>query len=175
MTRWLTFFLLVAPEASSGLDHELGEFNLFLFCFLVIGLIGMAVLIGAGIVTGVFVALTGGATVVSGVALSSSIAAAVSRSPLTGLKWFVIQMSMAGGAVSGFLIGAIYSHLHKMPLWNWQSSGLAALLGAVLSGGIGWTSLKLWLKVWHQLQQWWQRQTPLDSTNRGIPSDTANP
>jgi hypothetical protein len=81
------------------------EFNLFLFSFLVIGLVALAVLCVIGIIVGVFVVVTGGAAVVSGAALSSSIAAAVRRNPQTGLMWFVIQLSIAGGTVSGFAVG----------------------------------------------------------------------
>lgn len=174
MTRLMTFLLLVAPEASSGLDHELGEFNLFLFCFLVVGLVGMAVQIGIGVVTGICMAAIGGGMVISSAALSALIAATASRNPWTGLKWFVVQLSLAGGALSGLVIGLIYSYLHGIPAWNWQCSGLSALLGAGVSAVIGWAALKFWLKAWNQIHQRWRRHTP-DSINHDVSSENHNP
>ena len=161
MTRFLTAVLILAAQAPGELDPEAGEFNLFLFSFLVIGLVALAALAVIGIVVGIMVAVTGGAVVVSGAALSSSIAAAARRSPQTGLMWFVVQMSFAGGAVSGFAVGALYSSFHQLPVLNWTHSGLAALIGAGTSAAIGWISVKLWLRIWRQFQQWWQQRGSL--------------
>jgi hypothetical protein len=61
--------LILAAQAPGELDPEAGEFNLFLFCFLVIGLVALAALAVIGIVVGIMVAVTGGAVVVSGAAL----------------------------------------------------------------------------------------------------------
>jgi hypothetical protein len=161
VTRFLIAVLILAAQAPGELDPEAGEFNLFLFCFLVIGLVALAALAVIGIVVGIMVAVTGGAVVVSGAALSSSIAAAARRSPQTGLMWFVVQMSFAGGAMSGFAVGALYSSFHQLPVLNWTHSGLAALIGAGTSAAIGWISMKLWLRIWRQLQQWWQQRGSL--------------
>jgi hypothetical protein len=161
VTRFLTAVLILAAQAPGELDPEAGEFNLFLFCFLVIGLVALAALAVIGIVVGIIVAVMGGAAVVSGAALSSSIAAAARRNPQTGLMWFVVQMSCAGGAVSGFAVGALYSSFHQLPALNWTHSGLAALIGAGTSAAIGWTSVKLWTRIWRQLQQWWQQRGSL--------------
>ena len=161
MTRFLIAVLILAAQAPGELDPEAGEFNLFLFSFLVIGLVALAALAVIGIVVGIMVAVTGGAVVVSGAALSSSIAAAARRSPQTGLMWFVVQMSFAGGAVSGFAVGALYSSFHQLPVLNWTHSGLAALIGAGTSAAIGWISVKLWLRIWRQFQQWWQQRGSL--------------
>lgn len=163
MTRFLTAVLILAAQAPGELDPEAGEFNLFLFSFLVIGLVAIAALAVIGIVVGIIVAVMGSAAVVSGAALSSSIAAAARRSPQTGLMWFVVQMSFAGGAVSGFAVGALYSSFHQLPVWNWPHSGLAALIGAGTSAAIGWAAVKLWLRIWRQLQQWWQQRGPFES------------
>ena len=163
MIRFLTAFLTLASQAPGELDPEAGEFNLFLFSFLVIGLVAIAALAVIGIVVGIIVAVMGSAAVVSGAALSSSIAAAARRSPQTGLMWFVVQMSFAGGAVSGFAVGALYSSFHQLPVWNWPHSGLAALIGAGTSAAIGWAAVKLWLRIWRQLQQWWQQRGPFES------------
>lgn len=172
MIRFLTALATLAAQAPGELDHELGEFNLFLFCFLVIGLVALAVLCVIGIIVGIFVVVTGGAAVVSGAALSSSIAAAVRRNPQTGLMWFVIQLSLAGGTVSGFAVGAVYSYFHKMAVWNWQHTGLAALMGAGTSAAIGWISVKLWLLVWNQLQQWWRQRGQFKDANRSLSSNS---
>jgi hypothetical protein len=161
VTRFLIAVLILAAQAPGELDPEAGEFNLFLFSFLVIGLVALAALAVIGIVVGIMVAVTGGAVVVSGAALSSSIAAAARRSPQTGLMWFVVQMSFAGGAVSGFAVGALYSSFHQLPVLNWTHSGLAALIGAGTSAAIGWISVKLWLRIWRQFQQWWQQRGSL--------------
>jgi MFS family permease len=164
VTRFLTAVLILAAQAPGELDPEAGEYNLFLFCFLVIGLVALAALAALaviGIVVGIMVAVTGGAMVVSGAALSSSIAAAARRSPQTGLMWFVVQMSFAGGAVSGFAVGALYSSFHQLPVLNWTHSGLAALIGAGTSAAIGWIPVKLWLRIWRQFQQWWQQRGSL--------------
>jgi hypothetical protein len=161
VTRFLTAVLILAAQAPGELDPEAGEFNLFLFSFLVIGLVALAALAVIGIVVGIMVAVTGGAVVVSGAALSSSIAAAARRSPQTGLMWFVVQMSFAGGAVSGFAVGALYSSFHQLPVLNWTHSGLAALIGAGTSAASGWISVKLWLRIWRQFQQWWQQRGSL--------------
>ena len=161
MTRFLTAVLILAAQAPGELDPEAGEFNLFLFSFLVIGLVALAALAVIGIVVGIMVAVMGGAVIVSGAALSSSIAAAARRSPQTGLMWFVVQMSFAGGAVSGFAVGALYSSFHQLPVLNWTHSGLAALIGAGTSAAIGWISVKLWLRIWRQFQQWWQQRGSL--------------
>jgi len=158
MIRLLTVLHALAAQAPGEIDPEMGEFNVFLFCLLVIGLVAMAVLVVIGIVIGVIMAITGGAVVVSGAALSSTIAAAVRRSPQAGLLWFVVQLSIAGGALSGFAVGAIYSHWHELSVWNWQHSGLAALIGACTSAAIGWISVKLWLHVWNQLHTWWRHR-----------------
>lgn len=165
MNQFLTALLTMAAQAPGELDPELGEFNLFLFGFAVIGLVAGAVLVVIGIVVGVFVVVTGGAAVVSGAALSSSIAAGIRRSPQTGLMWFVVQLSIAGGAVSGFAVGAAYSYLNNLPVWNWQHSGLAALVGACTGAAIGWISLKLWLRVWNLIQQWWRQRGRLEQAN----------
>ena len=172
MIRFLTALATLAAQAPDELDHELGEFNLFLFCFLVIGLVALAVLCVIGIIVGVFVVVTGGAAVVSGAALSSSIAAALRRNPQTGLMWFVIQLSIAGGTVSGFAVGAVYSYFHKMAVWNWQHTGLAALMGACTSAAIGWISVQLWLHVWNQLQQWWRQRGQSKEANRSLSSNS---
>lgn len=169
MIQVLTALMTVAAQTAPDLDPEMGESNLFLFCFLVIGLVALVVLVVIGIAVGVVVVVTGGAAVVSGAALSSSIAAAVSRSPQTGLMWFVVQMSFVGGAVSGFGVGALYSYFHQMPVWNWQHSGQAALIGAATSTAIGWISVRLWFRIWSQLQQWWRRvQLEKSSQNRSF-------
>lgn len=169
---WLLITLTdLAAQAPGEFDPEAGEFNLFLFCFLVIGLVTIAVLVVIGIVVGIIVAVTGGAVVVSGAALSSSIAAAVHRSPQMGLVWFVIQLSIAGGALSGFAVGAIYSYLHELPVWNWQHSGLAVLIGACTSVAIGWISVKLWLHVWNQLHTWWRHRGALERSLSSKPQE----
>ncbi len=153
-----TAFITFALQTANELDPEMGEFNLFLFSFLVVGLVTLTVLVIIGIITGLALAITGSAVVLTGAALSSAIAATARRNPQTGLMWFVVQMSLAGGAMSGFAIGALYSHLHKLSVWNWHYSGLATLLGGSLSAGIGWISVKLWLRVWLQLVQWRQHR-----------------
>ncbi|HRH94288.1 MAG TPA: hypothetical protein PLB55_00060 [Prosthecobacter sp.] len=175
MIRFLTAFLTLASQAPGELDPEAGEFNLFLFCFLVIGLVTLVALVVIGIVVGIIVAVTGGAVVVSGAALSSSIAAAARRSPQTGLMWFVVQMSFAGGAVSGFAVGALYSYFNKLPVWNWPHSGLAALIGASTSAAIGWASVKLWIRIWRQLQQWWQQRGQLERSSQTTSFDIQKP
>lgn len=159
-----------ATQTVDELSPESDEFNLFLFSFLVIGLVSIAVLVAIGICLGLFLTIAGGAAVVSGAALTSAIAATKRQNPQTGLMWFVIQLSLAGGALSGFSIGAVYSHLHQLPVWNWSYSGLATLLGASLSAGIGWISVKLWLRVWIQLLQWWQHRTGVDTQHQPPPS-----
>ena len=168
MIRFLTALASLAAQAPGELDPEMGEFNLFLFCFLVIGLVALAALCVIGIIVGIFVLVTGGAAVVSGAALTSSIVAAVRKNPQTGLMWFVIQLSIAGGAVLGFAVGAIYSYLHQEDVWNWQHTGLAALIGACTSAAIGWISVKLWLRVWNQLHQWWRQRGQSEEANRSL-------
>ena len=162
---------LLVAQASTEIDPEAGEFNLFLFMLLVVFVVAIFVLAVIGFVVGFVIAATGGFLVISGAAVSSSVAAAVHKSPSFGFTIFVIQLSAVAGAILGALFGILYSYLNELPLLNLSYTGLAALVGFIVSALMGWMSVRLWLGICNQIQQWWiSRRSSKTAESTNIPS-----
>lgn len=146
----------LAAQAPGELDPEAGEFNLFLFMFLVIGIVALFVLALVGLIVGIVVATTGGFLVLSGAAFSSSLAAVLRKSPTVGFTLFVVQMAAVAGAILGGVTAALYDYYRSSLELNWNHIGLGCLAGGGASAALGWLSVRLWLGIWQQLQQWWR-------------------
>ncbi len=152
MIATLHSFLVLLMEAADDIDPEAGEFNLFLFCFLVAGLAALCILILIGIILGLFAfaAITG--IGVASITANAVLSGLICRSPRIGLTVLTLQFGAVIGLIFGMASSVATRWLLSFPPFDLTSMVACGLLGAVLGAFIAWISLSLVVTCFKQVK-----------------------
>lgn len=141
-------------QAADEIDPEAGEFNLFLFCLLVIALTAFCLLIAIGIVAGLLVAAAIAGVGFLGITSNAIISGLACKSPKVGLTVLTLQF----GGLVGLVVGTAFCVATRWVL-NSDPFDLVALLvcgalGIALGASMAWLSLSLIVSVFRKIREY---------------------
>lgn len=140
--RWFSL-LPILLRAGEEIDPEAGEFNVFLFCLLLVALTAFCLLVVMGIVVGLLVAAAMAGAGFLGIMANAILSGLASRSPKVGVTVLILQF----GGLIGFIVGTASCVIVRWMLGT-DPVDLVALLicgtfGILLGGGMAWISFNL--------------------------------
>lgn len=139
-------------QAADDIDPEAGEFNLFLFCFLIAGVAALCILIVIGIIAGLlaFAAFTG--IGVGSIAANAILAGLISKSPKVGLSAFILHFGAMLGLISGMALCFATRWLLSYTPFDFISLISCGILGAILGSFLAWISFSLLEACFRQIK-----------------------
>lgn len=140
-------------QVADEMDPEAGEFNVFLFCFLVVGLVTLCVLTVIGIIVGLVAAAAIAGVGMMGITANAIIVGLTCKSTRAGLTTLVLQFGAALGLMTGAATCLAIRWLQGSPPFELVSILVCGASGAVLGTGFTWISFKLITRIFEFLRE----------------------
>lgn len=174
LARW--FFLLpILLQAGEEMDPEAGEFNVFLFCLLIVALTAFCLLVAIGIVVGLLVAAAMVGAGFLGIFANALISGLVCKSPRVGVTVLTLQF----GGLIGLTVGTA-SCLAARCLLTDNPVDLVPLLicgafGMILGAGMAWVSLRLIVAAFTRIKEYYDLRSQTRRKSSAVLASTNSP
>lgn len=140
-------------QVSAEIDPEAGEFNLFLFCFVIVALAAFCLLIAIGILVGLVAAIAMAGAGLLGIVANAIISGLACKSPRVGVTVLTFQFGGLIGLGAGLASCIAARWLLRYDPMDPVTLLLCGALGAVFGTGTAWISLGLFVAVFRQIKE----------------------